>query len=401
MCLIYFNLRDVLKADFGFKDRFTFTSPLSPYIYRLVTYIFSVNMREYHQQTLNSAIDLQSPESDVYLDSFKTGLEILEESLKIEGQKGMVVRPTTEMGKMDGKPRPIRDGSIITIFNKTAQPKEITDVWCPHFVEFKWANGCNFDCAWCYLNGTLRFRPIKKDPYVKDHEKIKQHLSEYFDIVKKPSLLNSGELSDSMVNDGNGFSLCEDIIPLFKNQKKHKLLILTKASNIKKILNSESQKQVIPSFSINSFKVSRKWENGAPTPRKRIEAAKKLFEEGYQVRIRIDPIVPINNWEEDYLKLVDYIFSKFTPERITLGSLRGLQSTINNCKDRSWTDYLEERTNWGLKVPFEKRFEVYNTIIQHLKKQYNYKNVGLCKETLEIWKKLGMYYKKIKCNCIL
>jgi spore photoproduct lyase len=360
-----------------------------------------MTLREYPQQTLNNAIDLQTPESEVCYSSFKTGLEILEENHKIEIQKGMVVKPTTEIGKMDGKPRPIRDGSIITIFNKTAKPIVKTDIWCPHFVEFKWANGCNFDCAWCYLNGTLRFRPIKKDPYVKDPEKIKKHLSEYFNYVKKPSLLNSGELSDSLVNDGNGFSLCEDIIPLFKNQKKHKLLILTKASNVKKILNSESQKQVIPSFSINSFKVSRKWENGAPTPRKRIEAAKKLSEDGYQVRIRIDPIVPIKNWEDDYLKLVDYIFSNFTPERITLGSLRGLQSTINNCKDRSWTDYLEERTNWGLKIPFEKRFKVYKTIIQHLKKQYNYKNIGLCKETLEIWKKLKMDYKKIKCNCIV
>ena len=358
-------------------------------------------MREFNQQTLNNAIDFQSPENEVYLDTFRTGLEIYEERLRIEGQKGMVVRPTTEMGKMDGDPRRIRDGSIITIFNKTSQPKELTDVWCPHFVEFKWANGCNFDCAWCYLNGTLRFRPMKKDPYVKDPEKIKQHLSEYFNTVKKPSLLNSGELSDSLVNDGNGFSLCEDIIPLFKAQKRHKLLILTKSSNVKKVLDSEAQKQVIPSFSINSFKVSKKWENGAPNPKRRIGAAKKLSEDGYQVRLRIDPIVPIENWEEDYIELVDHIFSNLTPERITLGSLRGLQSTINNCKDRSWTDYLEERTNWGLKVPFEKRFNVYNMIIQHIKNEYDYKNIGLCKETLKIWKKLKMDYKKIKCNCIM
>jgi spore photoproduct lyase len=147
--------------------------------------------------------------------------------------------------------------------------------------------------------------------------------------------------------------------------------------------------------------VAKKWEKKAPSPKKRINAAKKLFDEGYEVRLRIDPIIPVENWDDEYLELVDFIFSRFDPERITLGSLRGLQSTINNCKDRSWVKYLEERTNWGLKVAFDNRFEIYKTIIKHLKKEFNYKNIGLCKETLELWKKLGMDYNENMCNCVL
>jgi len=240
-----------------------------------------------------------------------------------------------------------------------------------------------------------------KGPYVKVPEKIKQHLNEYFYEVTKPSLLNSGELCDSLVNDGNGFLLCKDIIPIFKTQDLHKLLILTKSANIKDILSSNSQKHVIVSFTLNSFNVAKKWEKKAPSPKKRINAAKKLFDEGYEVRLRIDPIIPVENWDDEYLELVDFIFSRFDPERITLGSLRGLQSTINNCKDRSWVKYLEERTNWGLKVAFDNRFEIYKTIIKHLKKEFNYKNIGLCKETLELWKKLGMDYNENMCNCVL
>jgi len=62
----------------------------------------------------------------------------------------------------------VADGSIITLFDKTPFPEKDEDVVCPHFIELKWANGCNFDCAWCYLNGTLRFRPMKKKPYLKE-----------------------------------------------------------------------------------------------------------------------------------------------------------------------------------------------------------------------------------------
>lgn len=361
-------------------------------------------MSRTYQQNLNNHISLQSQEIRAINTSFRTGLDILEEGLGIVRHDRMVLKPITGIKEETGSPKQIRDGSIITIFDKTSKPVNKNDVYCPHFVEFKWANGCNFDCSWCYLNGTLRFRPMGKEPYVKHPGKIKQHLEEYFNQVQEPTLLNSGELCDSLVDGKNGFLLSKDIIPIFKNQITHKLLILTKEARskpINDILSSNSQEHVVVSFSVNSFNVSKRWEKRAPSPKKRIEAAKKLFDEGYEVRLRIDPIIPVENWKEEYLELVDFIFSKFTPERITLGSLRGLQSTINNCKDKSWVKYLEERTNWGLKVSFEKRFEIYKTIIKYFKKENNYKNIGLCKETLEIWKKLGMDYRKNKCNCIL
>jgi len=352
------------------------------------------------QQPLYNYIDVQTQEIGDFTTPFKTALQLIEEDEGLEGY-GVVRKSTTNLFGGNGGPRPIRDSSIITIFDKTAKPIGKNDVFCPHFVEFKWANGCNFNCSWCYLNGTLRFRPMGKAPYIKDNDKIKQHLSEYFTQVTKPTLLNSGELSDSLVDDGNGFSLCQDIIPMFQEQDIHKLLILTKYGSARKILRTKSQDHVVVSFSVNSFDVAKRWEKRAPNPKKRIEAAKRLHDEGYEVRLRIDPIVPVENWEHEYIELIDFIFSYVKPERITLGSLRGLQSTINNSKDRSWTEYLEERTNWGLKVPFEKRFEIYKTIIKYLRKEHRYRDIGLCKETLEVWDRLGMDYRKMKCNCIL
>jgi spore photoproduct lyase len=86
---------------------------------------------------------------------------------------------------------------------------------------------------------------------------------------------------------------------------------------------------------------------------KRIEAAKKVYQAGYEIRIRIDPMVPIDNWKESYQELLDFIFENLTPERVTLGSLRGLQSTINGCSDKSWVKYLRETSNWGRKIDFQ------------------------------------------------
>ena len=65
----------------------------------------------------------------------------------------------------------VNDGSIITRFDRTPEPKNVSDVVCPHFLELKWAYGCPFDCSWCYLKGTFRFRPNGKEPVIKDFKK--------------------------------------------------------------------------------------------------------------------------------------------------------------------------------------------------------------------------------------
>lgn len=300
----------------------------------------------------------------------------------------------------------LADGSIITLFDKTPFPKAPDDVVCPHFVELKWANGCNFDCAWCYLNGTMRFRPNGKAPYMKNKSKVVEHIKSYLCQNNMPSLLNSGELSDSLLFEGNGSALSDLIVPLFKDRKTtnihgHKLLILTKSTNIKRILAAKAQDSVVASFSINSYEVAKRWEKKAPSPKQRIQAAKKLYDAGYAVRVRIDPIVPIDSWKSEYKELIDYLFDNFTPERITIGSLRGLQSTINFCKDRSWVEYLDETSNWGKKVSVDTRFEMYRTIIGYLKTKHKFARVGLCKETMEMWGKLKMNYKQMPCNCTL
>lgn len=293
----------------------------------------------------------------------------------------------------------VNDGSIITRFDKTPLPQKPEDVICPHFVELKWAYGCPYDCAWCYLKGTFRFHSTKTRPVVKSYEKIELHTRKFLEEVNVPEILNTGEIADSLMHENDELPFSKFIIPIFEEQKVHKVLFLTKSSNVENLLEIEPHNQVIMSFSLNAVPVARKWEKAASIL-SRIEAAKKVYNAGYEVRVRIDPMVPVKNWEKHYLHLLDMIFKNFMPERITLGSLRGLQSTINGCSDRSWVKYLKESSNWGKKVDFKTRLEMYSEIIQELRNKYNFNKVALCKETVQTWKALKMDYKKIRCNCV-
>lgn len=296
----------------------------------------------------------------------------------------------------------VADGSIIIRFEKTPLPKEPSDVVCPHFLELKWATGCPFDCAWCYLNGTLRFQPQKKSPRLKDSKKVATHVESFLEQVDWCSeLLNTGELADSLMWDNNGTPFSGFILSLFQEQNRHKVLFLSKATWIENLLKLEARDHAIVSFSLNADKVAERWERGAPSVLERVKATSRVSKAGYEVRIRIDPIVPVSGWDKEYIRLIDLIFENFTPERITLGSLRGLQSTINNSQDKSWVHYLTEKSNWGKRIDSNARYWMYFTVIDYLRRNYNYHNVALCKETVSIWERLGLNYKKIKCNCLL
>ena len=342
----------------------------------------------------------------------KRGSPIMENSPKREcevvplhmGPSGSKVKiHYREFERIDGTRKTLvarlNDGSIITRFDKTPLPKSETDVVCPHFLELKWAYGCPYNCAWCYLKGTFRFQPKGTSPVVKPYEKIERHTKKFLEEVKTPEILNTGEIADSLMHENDELPFSKFIIPFFETQNRHKVLFLTKSSSVNNLLEIWPHNQVIISFSLNAIPVAKRWEK-APSVLKRIAAAKKVSDAGYEVRFRIDPMVPVKNWQEHYLQLLDILFDNLSPERITLGSLRGLQSTINGCSDKSWVKYLGESSNWGKKIDFSSRHDMYLTIINQLKSKYSFNNVALCKETVEMWNALDIDYKKIRCNCI-
>ncbi len=311
---------------------------------------------------------------------------LIEYSL-LDGSKALLVRQ-------------VGDGSIIKRFDKTPSPIKPANVICPHFLELKWAYGCPFNCAWCYLKGTFRFRPEGTKPVIKDYVKIELHTRGFLSEVTTPEILNTGEIADSLMWESACKPFSKFIIPIFEEQDKHKLLFVTKSDNIKNLLEINPHNQAIISFSLNADEVARRWERGAPSVERLIVAGCIVCFGGYEVRIRIDPIVPVLDWKTRYTNLVDELFTSFVPARVTLGSLRGLQSTINGATDKSWQEYLKESSNWGKKVEFDTRYEIYATIIDLLEQGYNYKEVALCKETLAMWAKLGIDYREIKCNCV-
>ena len=219
----------------------------------------------------------------------------------------------------------------------------------------------------------------------------------------RTELLNSGELGDSLMLNGALIDLIEEFRENYlstKEAKSHRILLLTKDTRIEKLLKYDLQELVVASFSLNSRRVAMRWEGRAPLPEERLKAAEELSDAGYEVRLRIDPMVPVAEWRSDYEALLTKIFRNMEPERITLGSLRGLQTTINSARDKSWADYLTEPTKWGRRVDFAARRGLYAHAISLLD-DYGYDRVALCKEEVGMWESLGLDWRVCTCNCLI
>lgn len=291
-------------------------------------------------------------------------------------------------------------GGIVRYFDKTP-----SDIVCPHFWQLNWAYGCRFECAYCYLQGTFYGN---KEHWHRPEEQVLTVLNQFFEEHQKdPQILNSGELTDSLVYP----HIMKHISDKFEEQDKHKLLILTKSGNIKPLVDKH-RKQTIFSFSLNAHEVWRQWEHKTPSPEKRIDAAKIALEIGDEVRVRIDPIFPIENWQKHYENLVYLLLSKLPqdPSRITLGTPRGLSKTLRFSKDRTWIKYFTENADnsgWGKKLPIPLRKEIYLFLYDKLDALgFDKSKIALCKETASIWKELGIdtgtypSWARCKCNCV-
>ncbi|TET10473.1 MAG: hypothetical protein E3J86_05630, partial [Candidatus Thorarchaeota archaeon] len=107
-------------------------------------------------------------------------------------------------GRSEKRLQRISCGSIVKRFEHTPYPKKPSDVICPHFMELKWGYGCPYDCAWCFLKGTLRMLPEKTAPKTKPREKVLRHVKSALTQTSKPEMFNTGELCDSLMDERNG-----------------------------------------------------------------------------------------------------------------------------------------------------------------------------------------------------
>ena len=277
---------------------------------------------------------------------------------------------------------------------------------CAKFYKLTAYNSCNFWCEYCYLYLTFRTQPVST--HFINYEKMYDEIIK-FDRSKIPKslrVLNLGELGDPLAVDYiTGFA--KQIIPFMpEHASRTRLLFLTKSDCVDEILPLNHGGQSIISFSVNTDAVFQQLEHRTASPDSRLIAAAKVQKAGYEVRLRIDPVIYYSTWEKDYIALVEKIFEYVQPTRITIGEYRPSNGLANHISARFPESPLLKinkslvREGKKLRYPKNLRVKMFKTIIEAIKKHKNDINIALCKEQPEIWKALGLGMKGLSCNCV-
>ena len=290
---------------------------------------------------------------------------------------------------------------------------------CPSFDRLKLAsNGCFYQCDWCYLKLTYR----AAFPFITvraEYEKIARQIEKRLSGSPSPVIFNSGELADSLALE-HLTGAARWFIPWFAQKANGFLFMLTKSANVEEILNLTHNRHTLIAWTLNNEKVSRKFEIGAPAFADRLKAARKVQAAGYPLRLRLDPIVPIENWRELYADTIKRIFEWVNPERITLGTLR-FEEGFYHMRHTLFTTgpelpgFLEQmepmlppetgeagkhRKLGKYSFDEQKRVEIFSFAVNEIRK-YSDCRIALCKESASVWEKVGLPLSTCSCVCQL
>jgi spore photoproduct lyase len=299
------------------------------------------------------------------------------------------------------KPKATRDVTLrerktksIDIF-RTTPAKTV----CPNFYVLAHANGCAFapQCDYCYLKSS--FWHLKGHEAFTNVESIVKEASEWIALDDLESyVLNSGNLSDSLSFE-HVRPLIAALVEVFRAEaeakgRQHALLLVTKGGNeqCQALFETKACRNVIISFSVNSPEAGARYERGAATVADRLEAARRLKAQGWRVRMRIDPMIA----GFDYAGIIEDV-RVLAPERVTLGTLRAEATLLKTVNHGMFADLERQADPKALaRYPRPVRMAMYRQGVDALR---DVCPVGLCEETEDVWKELGLDTEAKSCNC--
>ncbi|MCX7935751.1 MAG: hypothetical protein N3A66_10900 [Planctomycetota bacterium] len=129
-----------------------------------------------------------------------------------------------------------------------------------------------------------------------------------------------------------------------------------------------------------------------PPPAERLAVARRLRQQGWRVRIRLDPMIA----GYDYRQVIRQI-CRMRPERVTLGTLRA-EANLDRYAPAGIFAQLEPAADPKAlrRYPPAVRLALYRPAVRALRRVCP---LGLCEETPEIWRALGLEPEAKTCNC--
>jgi len=251
---------------------------------------------------------------------------------------------------------------------------------------------CPLDCSYCILQAYFN------QPCLRVFVNVEQQLQAIGETLQnsegKIFRIGTGEFTDSLALDP--IVKWTQVLPSFAAKHANAVLeFKTKTVSIEGLLSSPYRDRIVVSWSLNSPSIAAAEEHGAPSIRKRLEAARTCQREGYTLGFHFDPLIEHPSWKEEYARTVDLLDRFIDPSKviwISLGCLRFMPSLKGVIRKRfPETRILDGEFIPGLdgKMRYIKplRTEMYGFMKEKLAQWGFWKGLYLCMESREVWHK--------------
>jgi len=193
--------------------------------------------------------------------------------------------------------------------------QECQDYRNPNFYYNTPVLNCIYDCEYCFLQG--KYQSSNLVVFVNQidlMEAVSTEIDRRSDR-SQPLLLALSYDTDLLALD-NRIPLLEDWIS-FAHCSNGLLLEVRTKSSVKSIFSQiKPTKNILFSWTISPDTIIAQYEHLTPDLGKRLSAINSALQEGWQVRLCIDPLIYSSDWLKIYGKFVEKVFSTLSPESI-------------------------------------------------------------------------------------
>ena len=188
--------------------------------------------------------------------------------------------------------------------------------------------GCGLGCSYCSIQTFYEDGAIG----------IEANLWEKLDNIKldpnKHYHIGSGQSSDSLAM-GNRNDVLEAQLNFARKNPNIILEFKTKTKNIDYFLSTDLPQNIMVCWSLNPQTIINNEEHFTASLDQRLNAARQLANKGVIVGFHFHPILYYENYEKDYIDIVNTVLTKFSPEEIgmiSLGTLTFIKPAIKSLR---------------------------------------------------------------------
>ena len=202
---------------------------------------------------------------------------------------------------------------------------------CCNLLTLDAVDNCGYECSYCSIQSFFSGQQVFFDPdFPNKLAALKIESDQTYHI-------GTGQSSDSLMW-GNSRGVLDALLAFADKHPNVILEFKTKSANISHLLKSKLPPNLICTWSLNPQVIVDHEEPGAAPLEKRLDAAKRLAEQGSLVGFHFHPMIHYLEWEQGYGAIFNRLQQDFQPDQVAMvsfGTLTFIKQVMHQIRERA------------------------------------------------------------------